>query len=175
MTEDEPDGCFYRFRPGDWGDLTEGTLEVLCSSGRWQAVPSPAALLKEARHQVEGARHFDGGDGCHYAGGVCYFTTKGDTGLWAYDAQTATLDRLCEGVRAITAAPSGDLYVARERAEIDVIAPDRAVTPFLRLEGHHGAELTGLAFSPSGERLYFSARRGRTEGHTFEVTGPFRP
>lgn len=40
MTEDEPDGCFYRFRPGDWGDLTEGTLEVLCGSGRWQAVPS---------------------------------------------------------------------------------------------------------------------------------------
>ncbi len=78
-------------------------------------------------------------------------------------------------MRAITAAPSGDLYVARERAEIDVIAPDRAVTPFLRLEGYDGAELTGLAFSPGGERLYFSARRGRTEGHTFEVAGPFRP
>ncbi|MEV4354467.1 alkaline phosphatase PhoX [Nonomuraea sp. NPDC049625] len=174
MTEDEPDGCFYRFRPSDWGDLTEGTLEVLCSSGHWQVVPSPAALRTEARHQVEGARHFDGGDGCHYAGGVCYFTTKGDTGLWAYDAQTSALERLCEGVRAITAAPSGDLYVARETTEIDVITPDRAVTPFLRLEGHAGAELTGLAFSPEGDRLYFSARRGRTEGHTFEVSGPFR-
>ena len=43
MTEDEPDGCFYRFRPGDWGDLTEGTLEVLCASGDWRPVPSPAA------------------------------------------------------------------------------------------------------------------------------------
>ncbi|TDD48706.1 DUF839 domain-containing protein [Nonomuraea terrae] len=174
MTEDEPDGCFYRFRPGDWGDLTEGTLEVLCSSGRWRPVPSPAALLKEARHQVEDARHFDRGNGCHYAGGVCHFTTRGDCGLWAYDAEAGTLERLGGGVRAITAAPSGDLYAAGTGTRIDLIAPDRAVTQFLRLEGHDGAELTGLAFSPRGDRLYFSLRSGRTEGLTFEVSGPFR-
>jgi hypothetical protein len=77
-------------------------------------------------------------------------------------------------VRAITAAPSGDLFVARETTQIDVIAPDRTVTPFLRLEGHAEAELTGLAFSPHGDRLYFSAKRGRVDGHTFEVSGPFR-
>ncbi|MFD2353504.1 alkaline phosphatase PhoX [Nonomuraea ferruginea] len=39
LTEGEPDGCFYRFRPYDWGDLTEGALEVLCGSGRWEPVP----------------------------------------------------------------------------------------------------------------------------------------
>ncbi|MFG2072633.1 alkaline phosphatase PhoX [Nonomuraea maritima] len=176
MTEGEPDGCLYRFRPGDWGDLTEGTLEVLCASGRWRPVPSPAALLRATRHQVEDARHFDGGDDCHYAGGVCYFTTRGDRGLWAYDAGGSTLERLCEGVRAVTAAPSGDLYVARDagRARIDLVAPDRSVAPFLRLDGHDDVELTGPAFSPRGDRLCFSARRGRTEGLTFEVTGPFR-
>ncbi|GAA3195303.1 alkaline phosphatase PhoX [Nonomuraea roseoviolacea] len=179
LTEGEPDGCFYRFVPGDWGDLTEGRLEVLCVSGGWRPVPSPAALLKAARHQVEDARRFDGAEGCHYAGGVCYFTTKGDHGLWAYDAQTSTLERLCGGVRAVTAAPSGDLYVTRDTMGVDVITPDRAIAPFLRLEGHAGAELAGPAFSPDGSRLYFSSRRGPAgepgDGHTFEVTGPFRP
>ncbi|TXK41975.1 alkaline phosphatase PhoX [Nonomuraea sp. C10] len=174
LTEGEPDGCFYRFRPYDWGDLTEGALEVLCGSGRWEPVPWPAALLKGTRHQVRGARRFDRADACHYAGGVCFFTTRGDGALWAYDAQTSAVERLCDGVRAVTAAPSGDLYVTRRTTRIDVITPEREIAPFLTLAGHAGAELTGLAFAPGGDRLYFSARRGSDEGHTFEVTGPFR-
>ena len=174
LTEAERDGCFYRFRPRDWGDLTEGTLEVLCASGGWKPVPSPAALLKAARHQVDDARRFDGGECCHYAGGICYFTTKGDGGLWAYDARTSALHRVCDGVVAVTAAPSGDLYVARRDTRIDVITAAREVAPFLRLDGHGGSELTGLAVAPDGRRLYFSARRGRTDGHTFEIVGPFR-
>ena len=42
------------------------------------------------------------------------------------------------------------------------------------------SEVTGTAFSPDGSRLYFSSQRGKsgfvagTDGHTFEVTGPFR-
>ncbi|GGP15073.1 PhoX family protein [Nonomuraea glycinis] len=178
LTEGERDGCFYRFRPEDWGDLTEGTLEVLCASGAWEPVPSPAALLKGTRHQVRGARRFDGGDACHYAGGVCFFTTRGDGALWAYDARTSTLDRIAfggvAGTVAITSAPSGDLYLARRGGRIDVVTPDRTVAPFLRLDGPAGAEPTGLAFTPDGDRLYFSARRGRTGSDTFEVTGPFR-
>ncbi|MFG3440552.1 alkaline phosphatase PhoX [Nonomuraea sp. NPDC047897] len=179
LTEGEPDGCFYRFRPGDWGDLTEGVLEVLCESGGWRPVPSPAALSHPTRHQVEDARHFDGGEGCHYAGGVCYFTTKGDGGLWAYDAQTSAVERVCDGVRAVTASPSGDLYVARDAMRIDVITPDRVIAPFLALGGHDGSALKGPAFSPDGGRLYFSSQLGTagdpSDGHTFEITGPFRP
>ncbi|WP_395850285.1 hypothetical protein [Cystobacter fuscus] len=38
-----------------------------------------------------------------------------------------------------------------------------------------GTELTGLAFSPDGQRLYFSSQRGsKGLGLTYEVTGPFR-
>lgn len=188
LTEDEKDGCFYRFIPRDWGDLTEGRLEVLTESMDWQPVPSPAALVKATRHQVDGARHFNGGEGCYYAAGVCHFTTKGDNRVWAYDARAATLDIIYDaaaplsGVDNITGTGAGDLYVAEDggNMEINVITPERTVAPFLRLAGHAKSEITGPAFSPDGSRLYFSSQRGRrgdpagTDGHTFEVAGPFR-
>ncbi|MGW0482437.1 alkaline phosphatase PhoX [Nonomuraea sp. NPDC003214] len=180
LTEAERDGCFYRFRPGDWGDLTEGTLEVLCGSGAWERVPSPAALLKPVRHQVAGARRFDGGDACHYADGVCFLTTRGGStrsgavggALWAYDTRTGAVEWVCDGVGAVTAAPSGDLYVARRGSRIDVVTPDREMAPFLTLDGD--ADLSGLAFAPGGDRLYFSATAASGEATTYEVAGPFR-
>ena len=64
--------------------------------------------------------------------------------------------------------------------EINIITPDGVVAPFLRVSGHDESEITGPAFSPDGRRLYFSSQRGKsgfiggTDGHTFEVTGPFR-
>ncbi|NUT42930.1 MAG: DUF839 domain-containing protein [Thermoactinospora sp.] len=191
LTEDEPDGCFYRFTPTDWGDLTEGRLEVLCGQGRevrWRRVPQPAALHKQTRHQVEQARHFNGGEGCYFSGGVCYFTTKGDNKVWAYDTKASTLEVVYDrhspltGVDNLTGTPAGELFVAEDggNMEINVITPERLVAPFLRLDGHERSEITGPAFSPDGTRLYFSSQRGRsgvregTDGHTFEVTGPFR-
>ncbi|MFI6812650.1 alkaline phosphatase PhoX [Nonomuraea sp. NPDC050328] len=191
LTEDEPDGCFYRFRPTDWGDLTEGRLEVLCGTGdrvTWKRVPQPAALIKATRHQVPEATRFAGGEGCHYAAGVCYFTTKHDNKVWAYDARAGALRVLYDakaplsGVDNLTGAATGDLYVAEDggNMEINLITPQRTVEPFLRLDGHARSEITGPAFSPDGRRLYFSSQRGRTgaragtDGHTFEVTGPFR-
>ena len=51
----------------------------------------------------------------------------------------------------------------------------RVAAPFLQLIGHHSSEITGVAFSPDGMRLYFSSQQGTDgEGLTFEVTGPFR-
>lgn len=64
--------------------------------------------------------------------------------------------------------------------EINLITPGRVVTPVLRISGHPRSEITGPAFSPGGDRLYFSSRRGPrgdasgTDGVTYEVTGPFR-
>ncbi|MEV4162788.1 alkaline phosphatase PhoX [Nonomuraea dietziae] len=173
LTEDEPDGCFYRFRPLDWGDLTEGALEVLTTSGAWRAVPSPAALAMATRYQVEDAAHFDRGGGCHYLRGVCYFATKGDGRLWAYEAERGRLDTV-SGVRAA----HGELFVAGE-GEIALIGQGGVVSPFLRLAGDDRRELIGPAFSPDGRRLYFTALRGGggeaagVDGHTFEVEGPF--
>ncbi|TDD74784.1 DUF839 domain-containing protein [Actinomadura rubrisoli] len=198
LTEDQPDGCFYRFRPNDWGDLSAGTLEVLIGSGtgavRWTRVPDPQLWITPTRRQVPGAMRFDGGEGCYYTGGVCYFTTKGDNRVWAYDASAERLDLAYDddlvtggepplrGVDNVTGTSSGDLYVAEDGGDMEtnLITPAGVVTPFLRLLGHDKSEITGPAFSPDGSRLYFSSQRGKsgvaagTDGVTFEVRGPFR-
>ncbi|MEV4169246.1 alkaline phosphatase PhoX [Nonomuraea sp. NPDC049709] len=194
LTEDESDGCFYRFTPTTWGDLSSGRLDVLCGLGgdavEWRPVPdpSPAVLERQTRHQVSAARHFNGGEGCHYAAGICYFTAKGDRRVWAYDTARQTVTAVydgtgtLDGVDNITGRPSGDLYVAEDggNMEINIITPDGVVAPIMRLDGQASSEITGPAFSPDGSRLYFSSQRGTsgeaagTGGITYEVTGPFR-
>ena len=199
LTEDEPDGCFYRFRPDTWGDLRTGRLQVLCAPAgpvegpvSWQDVPDRDGSPTATRHQVASAKHFDGGEGCWYAAGVCYFTTKGDNRVWAYDAVNERIalaydDSLVPpgaapltGVDNITGARSGELFVAEDggNMEINVITPAGVVAPFLRILGQTSSEVTGPAFSPDGTRLYFSSQRGRSGepsgGITYEVRGPFR-
>ncbi|MGK5498387.1 alkaline phosphatase PhoX [Streptomyces sp. URMC 125] len=159
LTEDESDGCFYRYVPQVWGDLSRGRLEVLCESAgggvEWREVPDPSAPLfgRQTRRQVDTARHFDGGEGCHYAHGVCWFTTKGDNRVWAYDAERGELsvvydrDSPLDGVDNITGTSAGDLYVAEDggNMEINVITPEGVVAPVVRLDGHGDSEITGPA------------------------------
>jgi secreted PhoX family phosphatase len=198
LTEDETNGKFYRFVPATWGDLSSGTLQVLragsATSGSftWATVPDPDGSPTATRSQVSGAKSFDGGEGCHYAEDTVWFTTKGDNRIWQIDLTTDTYqlaydDSLVSpgaaplsGVDNITGTPSGDLYVAEDGGSMDicVITPDDRVSVFLRVTGHSGSELTGPAFTPAGNRLYFSSQRGTSGsasgGITYCVTGPFR-
>jgi secreted PhoX family phosphatase len=197
LTEDETSGCFYRFRPTTWGDLSAGTLEVLVAgtgtSGpvSWARVPDPDGSPTYTRNQVSGAKRFNGGEGCWYADGTCWFTTKGDNRVWAYDAVNQRIDLAYDdslvsgtapltGVDNITGTPGGDLYVAEDggNMEINIITPAGVVAPFLRITGQSSSEICGPAFSPDGSRLYFSSQRGTTGsssgGITYEVRGPFR-
>ncbi|MBD3010503.1 alkaline phosphatase PhoX [Streptomyces sp. 5-10] len=197
MTEDVTDGCFYRFTPTTWGDLSSGKLEVMVAGSgtsgpvTWATVPDPTGATA-TRNQVSGAKRFNGGEGCYYANETCWFTTKGDNRVWQYDAAAQTIELAYDdslvtggtapltGVDNVTGASSGDLYVAEDggNMEICVITPDDVVAPFLRVDGQSGSEITGPAFSPDGRRLYFSSQRGTSGsssgGITYEVTGPFR-
>ncbi|MFJ7126675.1 alkaline phosphatase PhoX [Streptomyces sp. NPDC098101] len=197
LTEDESDGCFYRFLPTTWGNLSSGTLQVFkastATSGTftWQNVPDPDGSPTVTRNQVSGAKRFNGGEGCYYANDTVWFTTKGDNRVWqvnlaagtyelAYDDSLVSGGAPLTGVDNVTGTSSGDLYVAEDggNMEICVITPDDVVAPFLRINGQSGSEITGPAFSPDGRRLYFSSQRGTSGsssgGITYEVTGPFR-
>lgn len=194
LTEDETNGCFYRFVPTTWGDLSTGALQVAkVSSGNvtWHPVPDPSAASTSTRTQVSGAAVFNGGEGAFYRNGTCYFTTKGDNRVWAYNESNSTIaiaydDNLTSnppltGVDNITGDSFvGDLYVAEDggNMEVCIITPDDVVAPFLRVTGQSSSELAGVAFNPAGNRLYVSSQRGTSGsssgGITYEVTGPFR-
>ena len=186
LTEDAPDGGLYRFVPSTWPDLSAGILQVLTQSGGvlgWATIPDPDGTPVACKAQVPAMRVFNGGEGAWYDTGKLYFTTKGDSRVWTYDTATGTLAVLYDalsftspvltGVDNVTVARSGDVYVAEDggNMELVILSPEGDVSPFLRL-AVTGSELTGPAFDPSGTRLYFSSQRN--PGTTYEITGPFR-
>jgi secreted PhoX family phosphatase len=190
LTEDREDGCFYRFRPQVWGSLDAGSLEVLCGVAgvptHWAAVPDPLATTVSTRHQVPGALRFNGGEGAWYDSGTCWFTTKGDDRVWAFHAPTRTLTVLYDararstapltGVDNITMSPGRRLFVAEDGGNMQICSVSLAgrASVFCRVVDQPMSELTGVAFDPSGTRLYFSSQRGPDgRGITYEVTGPF--
>ena len=186
LTEDESDGCFYRFRPTVWGDLSAGALEVMTDvdgAVGWTAVPNPNPILSTpTREQVPEAKHFRGGEGVVMAGTDVVFTTKGDNRVWrhsptagtlavVYDAAAVTSPTLT-GVDNVTER-AGALYVCEDGGDMQVvrIRPDGTTEAVLQLDGVADSELTGVAFSPDGTRMYFSSQRN--PGTTFEVAGPW--
>ena len=200
LTEDKPDGLFYRFTPTDYPDLGSGLLEAakVNPAGRvsWHRVPNPNVVaLTPTRNQVVGATRFNGGEGTWFDSGVVFFTTKGDKRVWAYDTVASTIEAIYDPVRAgdgsplqsvdnVCVAPSGDIFICEDgdNLEICLITPDRQVAAFLRLDPvmHAGIEglnneTVGVTFDPSGTRLYFGAQRTNGRGVVFEVTGSFRP
>lgn len=199
LTEDKPDGGLYRYTPDSSSngipDLYSGRLEVAEVLGgqegqvRWHNVPDPAAIVEETRYQVAAGTKFRGGEGCWYAHGNVYFTTKHDNRVWVYEIAGATLTLIYDknlstrpilsGVDNVTVSGPGTVYVAEDGGDMQLIAitANRDVIPMLQVVGHERSEVTGPAFDPSGTRLYFSSQRGATgsvySGVTYEVTGPF--
>ncbi|HVF14641.1 MAG TPA: alkaline phosphatase PhoX [Acidimicrobiales bacterium] len=193
LTEDRPDGRLYRFTPERWPSLDRGRLDAAQVRGAgpggtvdWLAVANPNGV-PPTRTQVPASTPFNGGEGAWYAGGVVYFTTKGDNRVWSYTVDGSRLsvvyddddspDAPLHGVDNVTVSRSGDLYVAEDGddMQICVISRDGMVAPFLQVLGHDSSEITGPAFNPAGERLYFSSQRGTHGlGITYEVVGPFR-
>ncbi len=200
LSEDKPDGNFYRFVPRDYPSLSAGVLQAaeLTASGRivWHNVPDPSGATTTTRSQVRAATKFRGGEGLWYAEGIVYFTTKGDKKVWSYNVRTNRMEVLFDAVKApnaslnavdnVTVSPTGDVLICEDggNLEIGLITPDRQVSPLLRLPGpaHSGSELCGVVFNPAGDRLYFTSQRAQTllpvknaagSGMVFEVSGPF--
>jgi hypothetical protein len=192
LTEDSSFGRLYRFTPDAYPDLTAGRLEAAVvapdDSVTWVPVPEPRL---EAAPQTPAATTFRGGEGIWYDSDHVYFTTKGDNRVWGLDTAQQTIEVLYDdddfrpsppltGVDNVTVSPAGDIYVAEDGGNLELVllSAEREVTQFLRLVGHDGSEITGPAFTPAGDRLYFSSQRGTTgngaDGITFEITGPFR-
>jgi secreted PhoX family phosphatase len=198
LTEDKSDGCFYRFVPTTWGNLSSGTLQVLragagtAGSFTWGTVPDPDGYPTATRNQVSGAKRFNGGEGCYYANDTVWFTTKGDNRVWQGNLANSTYELAYDdnlvsggsapltGVDNITGSSFGDLYVAEDGGsmEICMITPNDQISVFLRIAGQSSSEITGPAFNPAGNRLYFSSQRGSSGsssgGITYCVSGPFR-
>ncbi len=64
--------------------------------------------------------------------------------------------------------------------QVVAISAEGSIVPLVQITGQDGSEITGPAFGPSLERLYFSSQRGAEgadllgmSGITYEVTGPF--
>lgn len=178
LTEDEPDGAFYRFTPSRYPDLSAGRLEAAIvgagGSVTWGHVPDPLGVLtrRPTRNQVPGVTRFNGGEGIWYDRDVLYFTTKGDKKVWAYDPRSETIDVIfdrslapdssLDAVDNVTVSSYGDIYVCEDggNMEIGLITTERTVSPFLRMVGpeHAMSELAGVVFDPSGTRLYFASQ-----------------
>jgi uncharacterized protein len=193
LTEDLPDGGFYRFRPERaLPDLTAGTLEigVLEEQGgrkflNWAAIPDPLAAEKATRQQVESYARFRGGEGLGFHEQKVYFSTKGDNRVYWYDVVTQELgliydhatshNPILSGVDNIVITPSGDVLVAEDQGDMQlvVLTPGGRVVPLLQVMGHETSEITGPAFSPDHKRLYFSSQRGTgrlsSTGITYEI------
>ena len=151
MTEDMPDGRFYRWVPtaGDWpagaarANMNQGLLQVLKVEGdvanalngpvrySWVNAANPNAPQMENR--LPETTVFDGGEGVWYQNDRVFFTTKGDDRLWmlnttnqtievAYDLSTAKApNNILSGVDNITMTPFGEVLVAEDGGDMQVV------------------------------------------------------
>ncbi len=166
---------------------------------QWKTVPNPVPRLNgdddrleaPTRKQVPDAEIFDGGEGCWYHEGMVYFTTKGDNRVWALDTNSNTLDLIydkqseqafnpgIDDVDNLTVSAGGDVLVAEDGDEMRLVVVGADVKPFelVNVIGQRDSEIAGPAFSPDGERLYFSSQKGyvgdHTDGRIYELRGPF--
>ncbi len=199
LTEDESDGCFYRYTPASIAfdgrmDMDQGLLELAVlaadNSVTWMAVPNPtpSGFQKQTRKQLKEAKRFDGGEGIWYHQGLIYFTSKGDNRVWTYDTNSQKLGILYDkasskngilsGVDNVTVSPEGNILIAEDGGDMQIVvlSPSGEMQPLVQLEGQSLSEITGPAITPTFDRLYFSSQRGPKlfgTGVTYEMRGRF--
>ncbi|MEY2461797.1 MAG: hypothetical protein QOG30_3627 [Acidimicrobiaceae bacterium] len=184
LTEDRSDGALYRFVPTTWGDLSAGTLQVLTETQGalgWGTVTDPDGNPTPTRNQVAATKRFNGGEGAAMSKGHLIFTTKGDNRVWRYDPAANTIaiiydddvqvNGVLSGVDNVGVSKENVIYVAEDGGNMQIVLVRETGATFavVELPGVAGSEITGPAFDPSGQRLYFSSQRN--PGVTYEVKG----
>ncbi len=185
LSEDEADGCLYRFRPIRYPDLDAGILEAAVlteTAGEsgwrldWTTVPDPqGGAHNPCRKQVT-ATPFRGGEGLWLHGDLLYLATKRDCRVWCFDLArgraTVVYDHAADPplyvdeIDNLLVAPDGTVIAAEEQGDMRMLAirPDGRMFPLFAIVGQGGSELAGQAFSPDGRRLYVSSQRGPGPG-----------
>ncbi len=219
LTEAHRDGRLYRVAlsttddplsgAGDESGRMEALAVGLDDGIRWLSVSDPSGSFIPTRFQALDGFVAPMGGGIQIHDGVLVFTTGLDDRVHAVDLSAGHHSVVWDGsgrrsdlhgIGDLTVAPSGDLFVAEDRGDMEVvmITPSGEVAPFCRMVGnaHRLSAVTGPCFDPSGTRMYVSSLRGRggalvrdvvpdldwgagVEGRhvgvTYEISGPFRP
>jgi uncharacterized protein len=149
MTEDLPEGRFYRFvaDASDWpaggrARFENGTLQVMQVLGdpnvaennplrvQWLNAANPGA--RQVDNRLAQSTPFDGGEGIWLHRGIVYFATKGDNRIWAHDTQAQTLeiiydfatatgsDKILSGVDNLTVTAAGDILVCEDGGDMQL-------------------------------------------------------
>lgn len=149
MTEDLPDGRFYRFvaTEADWpaggrARFEQGTLQVLQVIGdpdtaennplpvQWIDAANPGA--RQIDNRLPAATAFDGGEGLWFHQGIAYFATKGDNRIWALDTAAQTLEiiydfdtatgtnKILSGVDNLTVTSTGEILVCEDGGDMQL-------------------------------------------------------
>ena len=156
LTEDQPDGRLYRFRPTVWPDLSAGVLEVATVSGStvtWSPVPDPDGSPTATRYQVANSTAFTGGEGAWYADGKVWFTTKGDNRVW--ELNVAANPQTIRVIYDVTTSPNPVLTGVDNVVGSVVGRPVRGRGPGQPRAGHDraGRRDVGLPSGAQPERL----------------------
>ncbi len=201
MSEDEPNGLLYRFRPTVWGDLSDGRLEALAIGAGGSTSWVPVNGIGErgsprTRYAAPGATELPGGEGLALDGDLLYLSTKGDGRVSRLDLAQSRFTPYWEGPplagpdNLAVQASTGNVFVCEDGGDMEVVllTPDGHADPFLRFVGHDGSEVTGAAFDPSGTRFIVNSQRAPTPktmdqvidggvtwtlGRTYMISGPF--
>jgi hypothetical protein len=200
LTEDEKNGCFYRTVLPNYPSYEGGRLQVAEVQGDpmegpakvvWHDVPrsNPVKPELETRFQVKQATEFNGGEGLWFFAGHVYFSTKGDNRIWSLDTEQQMIRVIYDfettpypvlsGVDNITVDNHGTLFVCEDGGDMQIVMLNEAgvAIPLLYIENQRKSEITGVAFTDDGSRMYFNSQRApsksQSRGITYEVTGPF--
>lgn len=195
MTEDQGDGCFYRYRPVTPERLIDGgTLEALRAETtefkigekypcRWIELtePDPDSDTLRVTASALGATIFNRGEGIAVNGDEIYFTctTGGAYGLgqiFIYNHQSETIELLIEGEPGgllrfpdnLTFNQQGDLLICEDSvggSQILGLTPDKKI---YEIAYTNQSEWAGVCVSPDN-RYVFANSQETGETFAFEI------